>query len=42
MNNGYGAGHNIAMRQAIKSNAMFHIVLNPDIYWEEGVISKIR
>ena len=41
MNNGYGAGHNIAMRQAIKSNAMFHIVLNPDIYWEEGVISKI-
>lgn len=41
INNGYGAGHNIGMRQAIESNAVFHVVLNPDIYWEGDVISEI-
>ena len=30
-NLGYGAGHNIAIREAIRKNACYHIVLNPDI-----------
>jgi len=32
-NLGYGAGHNIAIRQAIQDGASFHFVLNPDIYF---------
>jgi GT2 family glycosyltransferase len=31
-NRGYGAGHNIALRQILRQSA-FHFVLNPDIYF---------
>jgi hypothetical protein len=41
VNNGYGAGHNIAIRRAISENADYHVVLNPDIYWYEDVISEL-
>lgn len=40
-NLGYGAGHNIALRKAIEVHANYHIVLNPDIYFEEGVIERL-
>jgi GT2 family glycosyltransferase len=39
-NVGYGAGHNIALRESILSND-FHFVLNPDIYFEPIEISKM-
>jgi len=40
-NLGYGAGHNIAIREAIEIGATYHIVVNPDIYFEKGVLEKL-
>lgn len=40
-NLGYGAGHNIAIRRAINMHADYHLVINPDVYFDEGVIEKI-
>lgn len=40
-NIGYGAAHNIAMKCAIDSQSDYHIVLNPDIYFEKNVIPKL-
>ena len=39
-NIGFGAGHNIALEQAVKE-ARYHLVLNPDVYFENGVIDKL-
>lgn len=32
-NLGYGAGHNVAIREAMKIGSEFHVVINPDIYF---------
>jgi GT2 family glycosyltransferase len=40
-NKGYGAGHNIAIRMAIKTNVDYHVVLNPDLKFESDIIDKI-
>lgn len=40
-NNGFGAGHNIAIRKAMKQNCDFHVILNPDIYFPAGTLKKI-
>ncbi|MBQ9205086.1 MAG: glycosyltransferase family 2 protein [Treponema sp.] len=40
-NLGYGASHNLAMQEAIDSGADYHVVLNPDIYFEANVLSKL-
>ena len=40
-NYGYGAGHNIAIRKSIEIGADYHVVLNPDIYWNEDVIGLL-
>ena len=37
-NVGYGAGHNIALREAMEAGATYHIVVNPDIYFEKETI----
>lgn len=39
-NNGFGAGHNEIMRKSEKLGE-FHLVLNPDIYFEKGVIDSL-
>ena len=41
LNLGYGAGHNIAIRKAMESGAKYHVVLNPDIYWNGDVIGEL-
>lgn len=41
LNLGYGSGHNVAIKKSIEANADYHVVLNPDIYWEEDVIGKL-
>lgn len=41
-NLGFGAGHNAAIRKAMREGADFHTVLNPDIYWEGKVIEPLR
>ena len=40
-NVGYGAAHNVALREAVRQNAEYHLVLNPDIEFAEGVIEKL-
>lgn len=37
-NVGYGAGHNIAIRRAIKLGMKYHLVLNSDVYFGEEVL----
>ena len=41
-NLGYGVGHNIAIREAIKQGGAYHVVINPDIYFDKGVIVALR
>ena len=40
-NIGYGGAHNIAIRDAINIGAKYHIVVNPDIYFEIGAIVSL-
>lgn len=40
-NLGFGSGHNIAIRKAIEKKARYHIVINPDIYWDDLVVEKL-
>ena len=39
-NLGFGAAHNIALRQAMNQSA-YHAILNPDIYFEPGVLETL-
>lgn len=41
-NVGYGAAHNIAMSKSIESRSKYHIVINPDIYFENGTIEELE
>lgn len=40
-NVGYGSGHNIAFRQSLDKGFKYHIVINPDIYFEDGCIENL-
>lgn len=40
-NVGYGAGHNVALKKSIDDGVAYHVVLNPDVYYERGVIEKL-
>lgn len=40
-NPGFGAGHNIAIKQALSIGSKYHVVLNPDIYFDEKVIPEL-
>ncbi|MGC1617896.1 MAG: glycosyltransferase family 2 protein [Candidatus Acidiferrum sp.] len=39
-NLGFGAAHNIAIRHSLKE-ANYHVVLNPDVYFERGVLEAL-
>ena len=41
-NLGYGAAHNIAIRQTIKQNIPYHLVINPDISFEPQILEEIE
>lgn len=41
INPGYGTAHNLAINKSIESNTPYHLVLNPDVYFEAGVLEKI-
>ena len=41
-NNGYGGGHNVAIRMAMKAGSEYHIVVNPDVWFDNDVISTMR
>ena len=40
-NIGYGAAHNVAIRKAKQIGADYHLVINSDVYFDTGVISRI-
>ena len=40
-NLGYGSAHNIAILKSINENIPYHIVLNPDIYFDSGVLEEL-
>jgi len=40
-NLGFGVGHNIALKKSIDNGVKYHLVLNPDVYFERGVIEKL-
>lgn len=40
-NPGYGAAHNIAIRCSLKSKIPYHLVLNPDVYFDAGVLEEL-
>lgn len=41
-NIGYGGAHNIGLQKAKDFNSTYHIVLNPDIYFDPSTISSIK
>lgn len=41
LNLGYGTGHNVAIKDAIEKGGDYHVVINPDVYFEEGVLEKL-
>lgn len=41
-NLGYGASHNIAIHEAIELGSDYHIILNPDIYFEKTVLPELK
>lgn len=40
-NRGYGAGHNIAIRKSMAAAIPYHLVLNPDVYFNAGTIEVL-
>jgi GT2 family glycosyltransferase len=40
-NPGFGASHNIAFKLAIEFNSPYHVILNPDIYFNNKVLNDI-
>ena len=39
-NVGFGAAHNTVLRE-ILNESKYHIIMNPDVYFEEGTIQKL-
>ncbi|WP_386693251.1 hypothetical protein O1Q79_00980 [Lonepinella sp. MS14434] len=40
-NPGFGAAHNIAIQKSIESNAKYHFVVNPDVYFKPHVMQTM-
>lgn len=40
-NRGFGAGHNVAIREAVKERDGAHIVMNADVWWDGDVAGKM-
>jgi GT2 family glycosyltransferase len=40
-NPGFGASHNVAIQKATELGSKFHFIVNPDIYFEEDVITPM-
>ena len=41
-NIGFGRGHNIAIREGMKRGSEYHLVLNPDVYFDNTVIEDLH
>jgi GT2 family glycosyltransferase len=40
-NIGFGAAHNNAFRKSIKDKKKYHVIINPDIFFDENVVEKL-
>lgn len=40
-NPGFGASHNVAIQKAFDLDSDYHLVLNPDIYFEKGTLEQL-
>lgn len=40
-NMGFGAAHNLALKEAMKTGSKYHLVLNPDVYFEASVVHRL-
>jgi GT2 family glycosyltransferase len=40
-NLGFGKAHNIALRKSIEENIPYHLILNPDVYFNKGVLEEL-
>lgn len=40
-NLGYGKAHNIALKKSLEENVPYHLVLNPDVYFNNGVLEEL-
>jgi GT2 family glycosyltransferase len=40
-NIGFGAGHNIALKEVLTGDSTYHLILNPDIYFSPDVIQTL-
>lgn len=40
-NLGYGSAHNVAIKESVKQGGKYHIILNPDIYFDKDVIGEL-
>ena len=40
-NKGYGAAHNVAINKAFELGADYHLIMNPDVYWEGKVLTRL-
>lgn len=40
-NPGFGAAHNIALKLSISQHIPYHLVLNPDVYFDQGVMEEL-
>jgi GT2 family glycosyltransferase len=38
---GFGKAHNIALRKSIEENIPYHLILNPDVYFNKGVLEEL-
>jgi len=38
---GFGVAHNIALQKSIDDDVPYHLVLNPDVYYDSGVIEEL-
>lgn len=40
-NLGFGKAHNIAIKETLKKGVPFHLIMNPDIYFDKGVLEEL-
>lgn len=40
-NPGFGASHNVAIDLSIKNNVLYHFIVNPDVYFQDDVVTKM-
>lgn len=40
-NNGYGGGHNVALKEAMSEGSIYHLVVNPDVWFGPEVIPAL-